>query len=275
MSQNLASKFSSKVDEAFKKASITDVAVNQDYDWDGVNSINVYGVGTSPMNTYSRTGSNRYGTPNELDDTKTNYALTRDRAFTFTIDRRNREESLNVTEAGAALRRQIDLVVTPEIDVYRLAALNAAITANSAFLDTGVPTSSTAYGIFLDVNARISNLLVPMTDRKAFMTAAFYNFLKLSGFVVASEIAMGDRKTGNLGNVDGVEPIIVPSAYMPGNTDLIITHPIAMTSPMVLADYVIHENAPGINGHLVEGRVVYDAFALTNKVNAIAGHKTS
>lgn len=275
MSQNLGQKYSPKVDEVFKKASITDPAMNQDYDWDGVNSINVYGVSTVAMNTYARSGANRYGTPNELDDTKTNYALSRDRAFTFTVDRRNRDESLQVTEAGKALRRQIDVVVTPEIDIYRLAALNTAITNNSAFLDTGATTAVNAYTTFLDVNARISNLLVPLTDRYAFMTAAFYNFLKLSGFVVASEIAQTDRKTGDLGKVDGVQVVIAPSTYMPGNTDLIITHPVAMTSPMVLTDYMVHENAPGINGWLVEGRVVYDAFPLTNKVNAIAGHKTS
>lgn len=275
MAQNLAQKYSPKVDEVFRLASLTDAAMNQDYDWDGVNSINVYGVSTVAMNNYSRSGSNRYGTPNELDDTKTNYALTRDRSFTFTVDRRNRDESAQVTEAGKALRRQIDVVVTPEIDVYRVAALNTAVTNNSAFVDTGATTASNAYSQFLDVNGRISNLLVPLTERIAFMTPAYYNFLKLSGFVVASEIAQTGRQTGDLGKVDNVTVKVIPTTYMPGNTDLLITHPVAMTSPMVLTDYMVHENAPGINGWLVEGRVVYDAFPLTNKVNAISAHKTS
>jgi len=275
MSQNLAVKYSPKVDEVFHLASLTDEAMNQDYDWDGVNSINVYGVGTAPMNTYARSGSNRYGTPQELDDTKTNYALTRDRAFTFTVDRRNRDESQQATEAGKALRRQIDVVVTPEIDIYRVAALNSAVTANTAFVDTGATSAANAYSQFLDVNGRISNLLVPLTERIAFMTPAYYNFLKLSGFVVASEIAAGGRQTGDLGKVDNVTVKVIPSTYMPGNTDLLITHPVAMTSPMVLTDYMVHENAPGINGWLVEGRVVYDAFVLANKVNAVAAHKTS
>ncbi len=275
MAQNLASKYSPNVDEVFKLASVSEPAVNQDYDWVGVNSVNVYGVGTASMGNYTRSGSNRYGTPTELDTTKTNYALTRDRSFTFTIDRRNAAESMNVTESGKALRRQIDVVVTPEIDIYRLAALGTAATANSANVNTAASTKDTAYVDFLAVNGRISNLLVPLTERIAFMTATFYNYLKQSGFVVASEIAMGDRKTGDLGKVDGVTVKVVPSTYMPTNTDLIVTHPVAMTSPMVLTDYVVHENAPGINGWLIEGRVVYDAFVLTNKVNAIAAHKVA
>ena len=39
----------------------------------------------------------------------------------------------------------------------------------------------------------------------------------------------------------------------------------AMTSPVKLADYKIHENPQGINGWLVEGRIYYDAFVLNNK----------
>ena len=43
----------------------------------------------------------------------------------------------------------------------------------------------------------------------------------------------------------------------------------AMTSPVKLADYKIHENPQGINGWLVEGRIYYDAFVLKNKKAAI------
>ena len=51
--------------------------------------------------------------------------------------------------------------------------------------------------------------------------------------------------------------------------NFIITHPAAMTSPIKIADYKQHENPPGINGWLVEGRIYYDAFVLKNKKTAI------
>lgn len=273
--QNLASKYSPDVDEVFRLASLTDGAVNHDYDWDGVNSINIYGVGTAPMNTYQRSGTNRYGTPQELATSKTAYTLSRYRSFTYTIDKRNREESMNVTDAGKSLRRQIEVVITPEIDIYRIAAWDAAVSANSAYVNTGATTSTNAYSDFLAVNQRLHDLLVPLPGRVAFMTWGYYSLLKQSNFVVASDVAQGDRKSGDLGSVDGVPVKTVPSTYMPGNTNLIITHSIANTSPMVLTDYIIHENAPGYNGHLVEGLVVYDNFSLTNKVNAMSAHKTA
>lgn len=275
MAQNLAQKYSGDVDEVFRLASLTDVAVNHDYDWDGVNSINIYGVGTAPMTNYSRSGTNRYGSPQELGTDKTNYALSRDRSFTYTIDQRNRAESMDVTDAGKSLRRQIEVVITPEIDIYRLSSLDAAVNANSAYVNTGATSSSNAYSDFLAVNQRLSDLLVPLPGRVAFMTWGYYSLLKQSNFVVASEIAQGDRKSGDLGTVDGVKIVTVPSTYMPGNTNLVITQPVACTSPMVLTDYIIHDNAPGYNGDLVEGRVVYDAFVLTHKVNAVSAHKTS
>lgn len=277
MAQNLAIKYSPIVDEVYRKASLTNGSTvsNKDYDWDGVNSINVYGVGTMPMNNYTRSGANRYGTPSEVDTTKTSYALVRDRSFTGTIDRRNREESMNVTDAGKALRRQHDVVIAPEIDIYTLAAWSTAITANSAWVNTAATTKDTAYVDFLAANARISNLLVPIPDRTAFVTETFYSALKQSGFVVASDIAMTDRKSGDLGNVDGVDIKRVPSAYMPTNVDLIIVHKDASVQPMELKDYIIHDNPPGLNGALLEGRIVYDLFVLVNKVNALAGHKVA
>jgi hypothetical protein len=276
MAINLATKYSGKVDEVFKKTSLTQKATNQDYEWQGVNAINIFGVGTMQMNNYNKDGGDhRYGPVNEIQNTKTLYPLTRDRSFTGSIDKRTNAETMGVMDAGKALRRQQDVVVTPEIDIYRLAAWAAAITANTAWVNTAASTKDTAYVDFLAVNGRISDLLVPITERIAFMTQTFYNYLKLSGFVVASDIAMSDRKSGDLGKVDNVEIVIVPSTYMPANVDLIITHPVATVSPMVLADYIMHEDAPGISGHLLEGRSVYDAFILTNKVNALAGHKTA
>lgn len=275
MSQNLAQKYSPKVDEVFRLNALTNDGINNDYDWDGVNVVNIYGVSTVTPGNYTRSGPNRYGAVNELDTTKTAYALSRDRAFTFTIDRRNRDESQGVTEAGKSLRREIEVQVIPEIDTYRLSAWNTAATTNSTFINTGATTSSNAYSDFLAVQQQLSDNSVPISGRKAYMTFNYYNLLKQSGFILASDSGQTTRGSGLLGNVDGVEIVTVPSSYMPGNANLFVVHPIATVSPIVLTDYLVHENAPGINGFLVEGRFVYDSFILSNKVKAIAAHKTS
>jgi len=277
MAINLATKFQKKVSERFALESKTKSLTNDDYDWVGSNAIKIYSVDTVAMGDYTRSGANRYGSPAELGTTLQTWTLARDRAFTTTIDRRNNDESNFVTEAGKFLARQLKEVLTPEIDTYVLAAIGTAgATDNRDDIvgDAGT-TAANAYVNFLAINADIANYEAPEEGKVAVMTAQYYSFLKQSGFVLASDSAYKDLKKGDLGTVDGVRIVVCPSSRMPANTDLIVTHPVATTAPMLLTDYITHKNAPGINGWLVEGRVVYDAFVDTNKTKAIGIHKTA
>ena len=65
--------------------------------------------------------------------------------------------------------------------------------------------------------------------------------------------------------IDGVSVIKIPSSRLPENFGFMIAHPSATVAPTKLEDYTVHENAPGISGSLVEGRICYDAFVLDNK----------
>jgi N4-gp56 family major capsid protein len=272
---NLASKYSNKVDERFKLKSVTESAVNTDYEWNGVNSINVYSVPTVAMNNYVKTGLSRYGTAAELDNTVQNMVLTRDRSFTFTIDRANNQDTQMVMNAGKALARQIDEVIVPEIDIYRLATFSAAAIANGQTATVAI-TKANAYEMFLNGNGVIDDKKVPVTGRIAFVTPAFYNAIKLDPtFVKASEIGQKMLINGQVGEIDGVKIVKVPTTYLPANHAFIIVHPSATTAAQKLEDYKTHDNPPGINGHLVEGRKRYDAFVLENKKNGLYAHKTA
>ena len=146
MSIDYAQKFSSKVDERFKMESLTNGAINNDYDFIGVKTVKVYSVPTVSMGTYSRSGSARYGTPADLEPTAQELTLTRDRAFTFVIDKGDYNDTQMVAAAGSALQRQIDEVIVPELDTWRLSKMvSGAGTSAHAVL-----TSSTAYDAFLD-----------------------------------------------------------------------------------------------------------------------------
>lgn len=277
MAINLATKFQKKVSERFAAESKTKLLTNDDYDWVGSGAIKIYSVDTVAMGNYTRSGANRYGSPAELGTTLQTWTLARDRAFTTTIDRRNNDESNFVTESGKFLARQVREKIVPEIDTYILAAIGTAAAAANRddIVSDAATTASNAYTDFLAINADISDNEVPEEGRVAVMTAQYYNFLKQSGFVLDSDSAYADLKKGSLGTVDGVKIVICPSSRMPSNTNLIVTHPVATTAPMLLTDYVTHKNAPGINGWLVEGRVVYDAFVDTNKIKAVGVHKTA
>jgi hypothetical protein len=277
MAQNLAAKYSDKVDERYKLKSLTDSAVNQDYDWAGVNTVNIYNVNTVSMNNYTRSGSNRYGSPNDLGDQVTSYTLSRDRSFTYVIDRGDWSESMYVTEAGKSLARQIDEVIVPEIDTYRLSVFN--LTAHSKkqhTTDLSATTTSNAYDNFLNCQSILNDNLVPLNDRIAFMNSNYYRALKRdSSFVKNADLAYTDLKNGQIGEVDGVVIILTPATYMPYDTDLIVVHPSMATAPLKLEDYKIHDNPPGYNGWLTEGRIIYDCFALAAKTGAVAIHSTS
>ena len=83
MAVNYAEKYSNVVDERFTQQSITSQAVNSNYDWDGTSTVKVYSVGTSELNDYKKTGTNRYGEPDELGNGVQEMLLTQDKAFTF------------------------------------------------------------------------------------------------------------------------------------------------------------------------------------------------
>ena len=273
MAINYASKYSQKVDEKFTLLSLTDKAVNKDYDFVGVNAVNVYSIPTSPMNDYTMSGDSRYGTPEELQDTKQTLVMSKDRSFTFTIDRRNYEDTQMTKEAGKALARQIEEVVTPEIDVYRLSKM--ATEAGNKSSATAI-TNDNAYDVFLDGQNKLLDNKVPMTGRLCYCSPKFYKAIKLDGsFIKAGDLSQNMLIKGQVGEIDGVAIIPVPSSYLAAGVEFIITHPMATTSPMKLADYKIHDNPPGINGWLVEGRVYYDAFVLTNKASAIYAHMSA
>lgn len=276
MAVNLATKYSKRVDERFSLESLTEnIGLNKEYDWTGVKTVTVYNINTAPMNSYSREGTSRYGTPGELGDVKTDYSLSRDRSFTYTIDRGNYTEQLMTKEAGKSLARQIKEAVVPEIDAYRINAWSTVATANSHVATASV-TKSNAYEKFLAGQEALNDSKVPIKGRVCFVTPSFYNLIKLdSTFVKSGDLSQKMLINGQVGEIDGVKIIMTPSSYFPQNHAFLLIHPRCSVSPKKLEDYKVHDNPPGINGWLVEGRVIYDCFVLTAKKDAIFVHKTA
>lgn len=270
MAVNYAEKYSPKVDERFKTNALSNGAVNNEYEFEGVSTVKVYSIPTAAMGDYTLTGTNRYGTPEELGNEVQTMTLTQDRSFTFTIDRKSYDDTLMTMEAGKALARQLDEVAIPEIDVYRF----AKICAGAGTSATAAITKDNAYTSFLDATVAMTDKKVPLAGRVAYIGPNFYKQIRLdASFIKASDLAQNMLAKGQVGEIDGVPLILLPSSYFPANVEFFLAHNIATVGPVKLADYRIHENPPGINGWLVEGRFRYDAFVLNNKKNAIFVHK--
>ena len=270
--KNLASKYSTKVDERFTKVSQASLALNNDYEFNGVDTVKVFSIPVVPMQDYKRTGANRYGTPDDLQRNVQTMKVTRDRSFTFIIDKGDKIQSQMVSDAGKALSRQINEVWIPEYDAYVFRTLANAATMHGNFSNKAI-TKATAYEALLAGQEHLGDRNVPDTGRVAFCSYKFANFLKQD----PSFVRYGDKSQemlikGVIGEVDGTKIVKVPSSRLPAGAAFILVHPSAATAPKQLEDYKIHDNPPGINGWLCEGRAIYDCFVLNEKADAIYYH---
>ena len=270
--RNLASKYAKKVDERFSRESQAMLALNNDYSFTGVRTVNVYSIPTVAMTDYSRSGSNRYGTPNDLTRNIQTMTVGRDRAFTFIIDKGDKTQSEMVMDAGKALARQLKEVWVPEFDAYVFRKLAAEATARGN-VSTAAITKSNAYEMFLQGMEALGNKNVPDKGRVAFCSYKFANFLKQDpAFMKYGDTSQDMLIRGVIGEVDGCKIVKVPSSRLPNGCAFLLTHPMAATAPKQLEEYKTHDNPPGISGYLVEGRVVYDCFVLEEKADAIYYH---
>lgn len=272
MAVNLTTRFSGKVDEVINNGALSTPSINKDYDFVGAKTVKVYAFGTVPMNDYSRTGSNRYGTPQELQDTVQELTMTQDKSFAFTIDKGNATDTEpGVREAGRQLRRQTDLEIIPMLDLYRFTTI--AKGAGHKFYATTALTTSTAYAAFLAANQAIDDEDIPASGRICNASPAFLNLIKQdSNFIKAGDLSQRTLFTGQVGEIDGVAIIKVPAKRLPAGLLFEITHPMACTAPVKINEYKLHQDPPGLSGMLAEGRVYHDAFILGNKARMIAAY---
>lgn len=271
MAIQLATKFEPYVDEKFTAESKKSLLTNTDFDWTGAHTIKVYKVTTAEMNDYDRSGTggnnSRYGQIQGLDAVTEEMTLTKDRSFTFAIDKLDTDETKKQVQAASALERQQREVVIPEVDsyVYEVMCSKAGTKPSAVKL--------TPENIYLEIikgNAVLDNADVPETSRVIVVTPDVYLLMKqCKDIIMETDISNEMRVKGVIATIDGCNIIKVPSSRLPENFGFMIAHPVATVAPTKLEDYKIHQDPPGISGSLVEGRICYDAFVLDNKAKAI------
>lgn len=272
MAINLTTKFSGKVDEVINNGALSTPSINKDYDFVGAKTVKVYSFDTVPLGDYTRSGSNRYGNPSELEANLQELTMEQDKAFTFTIDKGNAADTEpGVREAGKQLRRETDLEIIPMLDLYRFTKI--ATSASHKFYAGTALTTSTAYAAFLAANEAIDDEDVPAAGRICNASPAFLNLIKQdSNFVKSGDLSQRTLFNGQVGEIDGVAIIKVPKKRLPAGLLFEITHPMACTAPVKINEYKLHQDPPGLSGMLAEGRVYHDAFILNNKARMISAY---
>ena len=270
---DLVTKFQPYVDEQFKNESKLSMLTNQDFDWTGAYTIKVYKIGTSSMNDYDRAGANistnwsRFGPVAGLDATTEEMTLTKDRSFTFAIDKLDNDETAQQLAGATALSRQDREVVIPEVDsyVYGVMATKAGTKPDAVVL-----TADNIYTEILKASETLDDAEVPETGRILLVTPTVYALMKQSTKIALdTDVGQDMRVKGVIANLDGAAVVKVPKVRLPENFGFMLAHPSATVAPVKLEDYRVHQDPPGLSGSLVEGRICYDAFVLDNKTKAI------
>lgn len=274
---NLAEKYSDKLQERFYQDSLTQSSFSKDLDMEfvGVRTVKVYDPDVATLNDYTRSGANRYGTPQELTDNVYEFQMKQDKASTWTIDKGNAKEQFNIKTAATTLKRQWRLVMTPFIDKYRFETWATKAGIHTAL--SAAPTKSTIAGIIMDATCALDDKFVPQSGRTLYIRNDLYKALKLCDEYVKLEgIGTKSLVKGVVGEFDGMPVKKVPSSYFPSDVYFMIVLKDTAISPMKLSDYKIHTDPPGISGDLVELRIMFDAFVKPTKADGIyVGCKTA
>lgn len=262
------------LDERWSLESKTEVAVNNNgmrLDYTGTNAVVVYHTETVAETNYVRNGKDRFGPLVELGNGVQTLTLDQDKAFTFSVDRGNLEDSGHSLEVTKAIKRQVREVSVPTSDIYRLGVWAAYAIANSqGEISQTASSSSTAYQNLLAQQEALDEALVPSEGRIAFVTPKFYNLLKRDDeFTRNCDTTYKDLKRGILGEVDGLTLVKVPSSYVVSKMEFLIIHKDVSLAPRKFNSTRILTDVQGIDGSVAEGRRYEGCFVLSQKAEGI------
>jgi hypothetical protein len=193
--------------------------------------------------------------------------MGQDKAFTYIIDKGDDGEQMNVKGAAKSLKREIDEVISPYVDKYRI-----DVWAHKAgtIAPVATPTADTIVDMIMNATEVLDDALVPEIGRTLFIPTDYYRMLKTSPeFMSNDKLSEEAMAKGVVGMIDGMKVVKVPQAWMPSGVRFLVTHESAVMGVAKLQDYKVHSDPPGINGNLVEGRLIHDAFVLGAKAYGV------
>ena len=281
MAINLMTNYASKLAERFTAQSKTDDFCGKDFEFVGVKGLEVLTATTYAPGTYTRSGSNRFGNITEIEDTKQTLLMQGDWSNSLSIDAGNAAEQYNVKAANRQLKAQWDEQYTPALDKGRLAkwAEGNGLSDGFEVQTNAAPAALTKTNIveaIFDASAALSDANVPATNRVLFIGEKDFVKFKLADHVMGgAQLNAEAVAKGYKGTIDGVAVRTVPTSYMPANVGFIMKHKSATVDPVKHKVMRIHKNPMGVDGDVLELRLIWDSFVLDNKCKGVYVYKTA
>lgn len=284
MAINLAEKYEKRIAEKFYVESVILGKTSREYDWNGTQAINVYTITTVAPGNYTRSGTSRYGTPTEVQDTKQTLPITQDKSVSLTVDKGNNTQQMLIKNAGKVMALELREQFVPMFDKYCLARWSGLMSSAPTWaslvqthVDASITKSNVVEAIFAGVTA-LRNKGAKISDAYCYIGESNFAKLLLSPeFLNVDKLGERNVENGVLGKIRGIQVVPVPDDYFDHtvNTDLtkdinfMIVKKESVLAPTQIQDAKVHQDPPGINGGLLEVRWLYDAFALDTKAGGI------
>ncbi len=238
MSINLTTKFLPYVDEQFTTESKIDLVTNRDFEFTGAKTVKIYKISNSAMNDYDRLGVktstqwSRFGPIQNLEATTEEFMLSKDRSFTFPIDKLDEDETTQQLSGATALARQNREVVIPEVDTY---TFNIMVAGAGTKCTAKELTAENIYDEVMNATNSLDNSEVPTENRCLIITPDIYTLIKRNkDFLMSTDIAQDMKIKGVISTVDGLTVIKVPSSRLPKKFGFMVVHPCATVAPVKL-----------------------------------------
>lgn len=291
----LANKYLPILDEVYHASSLTSIldAAPENLDFVGADQVKVYKATMQGLGDYNRnTGYVDGDVSGEWEVMK----LTQDRGRSFSVDRMDNEETLNMA-FGRLSGEFIRTKVVPEVDAYRFAKY-----ASASGIMTGEANLADADAVITAIDAAsaaMDEAEVPGEGRILFITPTKYALLKRSQGVATRFATMTDTTINrNFDVLDNKRIILVPQTRFYNEIELndgttggqdgggykkktgakdinfMLLHPSAVLQIIKHALPRIFD--PDTNQKMdawkFDYRVYHDAFVLENKTKAVYAH---
>lgn len=268
MAINLHSKYAKQISTKFVCESLIAGRLSTEYSWSGVKTVNITTPITVPMGDYRRSGTNRYGEPEEMEDIVQEMTLTQDKSFALTIDKGNNADQNGLKAAGRMLSLQIKEQAVPTMDRYVFSTL--AMKAGNIVGNSTKLTKDNICARITEGTTVLDDAEVPDTGRTLFVCSGVYALLKQSKEFLEND-KLGEKAVakGQVGSYDNMPVVKVPKGRWPQNVNFMIVYKNSATAPVKLNDTKLHKDPPGISGNLLEGRQYYDCFIFGAKCDGV------
>jgi hypothetical protein len=265
MALDYTTKYSQKIAERFRLASVTEAAAGKEYDFTGARAIRIYSMTPKELSDYGR-GSTRYGTIGDVEYTTQEMLCTQAKSFAGHLEALDNSDIAIDASAGKFLRMELDERIIPAMDKWRLKKwVQEAATLQQM---ANAPTKNTIVGDIMQLKGAMGNNLVPDTNLTLFIPYTYYPMLKQADAIVGINAGSYNEKAiekGVVGTFDGMRVVVIPSSYLPANVYFIIKAKNTTADPVKLAQYDVIPKAVGYSGAVVQGLAYYDSFVIGAK----------